>query len=429
MKEKYFALIDDFVVRSATLFSNILLAFAVIIKGDTVRFAWPFILGYSVGKVTPFIINEKAVPNWSCKYKVLALFALAGSFLATVGISLRWEWLTSIGAINLSFGVTGLSNLSDFHHHEASFKHANVFVAILISVTLIALAFLMMKVNIVIAYLVYLFILLVECIGIFKLYANKKVKGKLNLFNTSSRAYQLTIAIFSAVFIISIFKKTGHFSDISWIFIFISIASIMAILKQALSRTFNFFRVWLGAIRNYIIIFSIILAFQQKQPSWIFIVFIEISLAGILAKYTKWVLDKFATIKQFHGVMILISIFLLLLCINRFYLVCTAVILALLNNLTAIINRKIPLTKPGIKPKLKVIGALWCQAVLFTVFQIIAKIKLDNGAALILPYVDHHQDLQYDPEMFIIRIIMAMIFIVSGILIAIHDHRQLSSPK
>ncbi|QNQ81341.1 hypothetical protein [Lactobacillus sp. PV034] len=425
MKYKYFALIDDVVIKSSALFPYFLYAVAVVIKGNIITFAWPFILGYTAGQVAPFLIDEKIDKNWPKSYRTLSLVSLVAVFSASVGIYLRWEWLASIGAMGLSLSVTGLSSLSDNKHYKINFKRIDTFAAILVSINLLILGFLAIKISVVSAYIAYAVLLLAESIGIFKHYKIVKTNIKWHLFNTSTRSAKVTIAVFVGVFIISIFKRIGYFSDVSWFFLFISIIYILVLLNQFLHQRFKLLRIWIGAVRNYLIIFTIILAFQIHQNLWIFLIFIELAFAGIFVKFIQRILNYWLPIYQFYITMALVDILLVLMVYDKFYLLITWIILILLINLTVIANQKLPIVKTGIKSKIKVLGGLISQAVLFSVLQLVAQINLKNRIALVTPYIMHQQDLKYGSEMILVRIVMAALFILTGIGITIYDHRQL----
>ena len=61
------------------------------------------------------------------------------------------------------------------------------------------------------------------------------------------------------------FKKTGRISDFSWALIVLAIIGIILELRNILGQPFKLFRIWLGAIKNYVIIYTLLFAFQQNK--------------------------------------------------------------------------------------------------------------------------------------------------------------------
>lgn len=422
--KRFFTIIDQLIIESYILFPNMLLAYAIEINKNTITFAWPFILGYSVGQVTPFFLNENLHKNWQNNYFLLALTATISSLLASCGIFLHLEAFVSLGAIGFSFGVTGLANLSNLNHQKYHIKFLNLIASFLMVIVLLLLGFLLMKVSLLSAYLLYAFILTLECVGIYLLF-RPTLPPLSQLFNFSSRETSLGIVLFTAIFLISLFKKMGKFPDISWIFIILASLGIILTLKKYLVQIFKAFDVWLGALRNYMIIFTLIFAFQQHQPTWIFIVFIEMSIAGILSKLASLALNRLSLTKQFYLEISLIFLSLILIIWTKFYLLGVGLIFTLLILISSVLKKIKPITKNGIIQKISVLGSLWSQVILFAMFQIISKLEFNNKTTLILPFIDHRSALQYNPEMTFIRIVMCLLFIITGILVIIHDRKLL----
>lgn len=57
------------------------------------------------------------------------------------------------------------------------------------------------------------------------------------------------------VFIISVFEKTGRISDVSWALIILAVTGLGIETKDVISQPFKSFRIWLGAVKNYLIVY------------------------------------------------------------------------------------------------------------------------------------------------------------------------------
>ena len=83
------------------------------------------------------------------------------------------------------------------------------------------------------------------------------------------------------------------------------IIGIILELRNILGQPFKLFRIWLGAIKNYVIIYTLLFAFQLNKAYWIFIVFIELMLSGMLVGALSPKLQKIPAIKLPLSVLLL----------------------------------------------------------------------------------------------------------------------------
>lgn len=77
--------------------------------------------------------------------------------------------------------------------------------------------------------------------------------------------------------------------------------------------------------------------------------------------------------------------------------------------------------------KLAVFGFLCNQIVLFGVLEIISAFNFDNKIALLIPYLDHRQEMQDSRGMLYLWVMMIVFFIVSGIVVVWLDRKRLFS--
>ena len=141
------------------------------------------------------------------------LLLLFGGTLASIGIYFRFEWLASLAAILIGFGVTGLKLLGDPNKEISGIdlKRVNVIAGFSVIIGLIALGILLMKLPLVVGFVFYTFFLGLEVI-----YAYVVVKrDKTPKFSFNLKTAFPAIAVLTVVFIISFFKKTGQISDFS----------------------------------------------------------------------------------------------------------------------------------------------------------------------------------------------------------------------
>lgn len=425
--KKFLAINHEFVARSYILFPTLLFAFSIIAHANVITFVWPFIFVYTVEKVMPFILDGHLnLASWSGVTKFCSLVAFVGGIFACVGIYFRFEWLASTAAILIGFSVTGLKLLGDPNKEVAgiNFKRVNVIAGLSVIGGLLALGFLLMKTPLVVGFIFYTIIL-----GLEVLYAYivvKREKTPLNLkFSFNLKTAFPALAVLVVVFIISFFKKTGRISDFSWVLIILAILGIILELRNIFGQPFKLFRIWLGAIKNYVIIYTLLFAFQQNKVYWIFIVFIELMACGMLTGFLNHRLQKIGLGIRYKATLGVLFLGLFLTYTDRTYLVGTAVTVLSSLLLGKWVKIQAPDDDNSIDQKLSVFGSLCNQVALFGMLEVISFFKLDNKSALLIPYIDHQQELQYSREMFYLRVSMILLFIITGIFVIFHDRKYL----
>lgn len=425
--KKLLAINHEFVARSYILFPTLLFAFSIIAHANTITFVWPFIFVYTVEKVMPFILDGRLnLASWSGVTKFCSLIAFIGGILASIGIYFRFEWLASLAAILIGFGVAGLNLLGDPNKgiEGINLKRINLIAAFGVIIGLIALGLLLMKLPLVDGFACYTFFLGMEVVYAYVIV--KRDKTPLDLrFSFNLKTAFPAIAVLMVVFIISVFKKTGRISDFSWALIILAIIGIALELRNILGQPFKLFRIWLGAIKNYVIIYTLLFAFQQNKAYWIFIVFIELMLAGILVGAVNAKLQRIPLTIRYQATLVFLILGLFLTYTDYLYLIGTgiAVFCAILLGKWA--REQVPDKYSSIDQKLSVFGSLCNQIILFGTLELISYFQLDNKSALLIPYIDHQEELQYSREMFYLRVAMIALFIITGIFVIWHDRKYL----
>ena len=419
------------IVRSYILFPTLLFAFSVIFHNDTISFVWPFVFIYSIEKVMPFILDGRLnLSEWSGVMKFSSLVAAISGVLATIGIAFRLEWLTSIGAIGIGFGVTALKLLIKPNQtaSDINLKKINSIAGIFVIVGLIFLALLMMKVSLTAAFIFYDLLLLLEVAYAYLIV--KRDPSPLNL--TLSFNWQTSIPVIGVLIIaliISFFKKTGKISDLGWILVILAVLGTILETRGILGQPFKLFRIWLGAIRNYLIMYTVLFAFQQNQRVWIFAVFIELMLGGIVAKVISKHTHNVKSVVRYRDGLLFLVLGLLLTYFDPTYLLGTGIATICVSLLSQWADKQAPDNHNNADEKLSVFGSLCNQIILFGTLEIISILKLDNKSALLLPYISHEQALQDTSEMLYLRIAMIAVFIITGIVVVMFDHRNLEAIK
>lgn len=88
-------------------------------------------------------------------------------------------------------------------------------------------------------------------------------------------------------------------------------------------------------------------------------------------------------------------------------------------------RKQVPDKYSSIDQKLSVFGSLCNQIILFGALELISYFQLDNKSALLIPYIDHQQELQYSREMFCLRVSMITLFVITGTFVIYHDRKYL----
>ncbi len=205
----------------------------------------------------------------------------------------------------------------------------------------------------------------------------------------------------------------------------LAIIGIILELRNILGQPFKLFRIWLGAIKNYVIIYTLLFAFQQNKAYWIFIVFIELMLSGMLGGALSAKLQKIPLTTRYKTTLIFLTLGLFLTYTDYLYLLGTAITVFCAILLGKWAREQVPDKYSSIDQKLSVFGSLCNQIILFGALELISYFQLDNKSALLIPYIDHQQELQYSREMFYLRVSMITLFVITGIFVIYHDRKYL----
>lgn len=415
---KLLAVNHELIVRSYIAFPTLLCAFAVSVHGRVITFAWPFIFVYTIERVMPFVLDGRFnLSSWSETTKFFATTACGGQYW-------RVEWVLSIAALLIGFGVSGLKLMADPNQELSGIdlKKINRAADWLVVLSLGILGLLLAKVSLFSAFVFYTLLLGLEVWYAFRVVQADRRPLDLHLsFNLKTGVPALTVL--TIVLIISIFKKTGRISDLSWTLIILAVIGLVIETQDALRQPFKSFRIWLGAVKNYLIVYTLLFAFQLNHVYWILIVFAELMLggivAGVLAKKTAAI-----PLPRRYAVTLLVLLGGLVLTYTDWtYLWGTgisAVATLLLNNWAAEQD-----LQGTVSAKLSVFGSLCNQIVLFGMLEVISRFEFNNKIALLLPYLDHQQAVQDSRGMLCLRAVMILFFILTGIIAILLDRRWL----
>lgn len=409
------------------MFPTLLFAFAVKHSHGVITFVWPFVFVYMVERVMPFILDEQLNLNaWSKVTKYCAVIAFIGVLAAIIGVFNQIEWLASIGAIAIGIGTTSLHLLANPNEQleGLNLKKVKLVSGIAVLGCLILLGLIMMKCSITAGLVFYAVFLGLEVVYAYTVVKRPASKFNLRYTFNFKRAF-LVLAVLVILLIISLFKKTGHISDISWLLIILAFLGIVLEGWTVLGEPFLLFRVWLGAIKNYIIIYTLLFAFQQNRAVWIFIVFIELMVGGMLSAIVAKKMAKMTSANRYRVMLGVLVAGLLLTYTDWTYLLGTALVAFSAILIGKWVKQQAPDKHQGIDEQLSVFGSLCNQIVLFGAVELISLHKFDNVNALLLPYIDHHQAPQYSREMFYLRVSMVGLLLIVGAIMIWRERKGL----
>lgn len=175
--------------------------------------------------------------------------------------------------------------------------------------------------------------------------------------------------------------------------------------------------------------YTVLLAFQQDHRLWIFAVFIELIVGGMIARVIIKKTRSLKRISLYWGELIILLIGLSLTYFDQSYLIGTGIATICSSLLNQWAKSQAPDRYINSDIKLSVLGSLTNQIILFGTLEIISLLKLDSKSALLLPYISHKQALQDTSEMLYLRVVMILIFILSGIFVIWFDRKNLEAIK
>ena len=148
-------------------------------------------------------------------------------------------------------------------------------------------------------------------------------------------------------------------------------------------------------------------------------------LSGMLVGALSPKLQKIPLTTRYKTTLICLTLGLFLTYTDYLYLLGTAITVFCAILLGKWARKQVPDKYSSINQKLSVFGSLCNQIVLFGALELISYFQLDNKSALLIPYIDHQQELQYSREMFYLRVSMITLFVITGIFVIYHDRKYL----
>ncbi len=362
----------------------------------TLHTALPFILLYSFQKMGVFTLNYT---------KVLRLnlgVALGGVFLAIIGTLFKQQILLDLSGILVGTGLSCLPTLIKKGLLLKSSKLGLVFsilIALLVGVNIKYFS------NLFNLYLLAL-LLLMTLMASFYLPAPKTqmlAQLKLNL-----RSFVPAGIILCLYIMIRTYRQTALIADFEWMLIFSGIIFLF-FLYQDIFRIY-----WLGALKNFLIIYSLFWFFIRGQVSliiWSFIILMLSNFLGTLLYHKLTYPNVTIQIGAFLGIVC----GLLLMLSSRIYLVGYFI-----TALSAMIAGKAN-TNDGLLPdksgQIKTLGSLLQQVCLGLTIELVSLWQLHSPTALLYSNVYHQAMLKDSLPAFIVRLILISLFIISGNLI------------
>lgn len=375
----------------------------------TLHTALPFILLYSFQKMGVFTLNSFGkITNYTKVLRLNLGVALGGVFLAIIGTLFKQQILLDLSGILVG---TGLSCLPTLIKKGLLFKSSKLGLVFSILIALLVGVNIKYFSNLFNLYLLAL-LLLMTLMASFYLPAPKTqmlAQLKLNL-----RSFVPAGIILCLYVMIRTYRQTALIADFEWMLIFSGIIFLFFLYQDIFRIYEQTYQFWLGALKNFLIIYSLFWFFIRGQVSliiWSFIILMLSNFLGTLL-YHKLVYSN-VTIQI--GAFLGIVCGLLLMLSSRIYLVGYFI-----TALSAMIAGKAN-TNDGLLPdksgQIKTLGSLLQQVCLGLTIELVSLWQLHSPTALLYSNVYHQAMLKDSLPAFIVRLILISLFIISGNLI------------
>lgn len=375
----------------------------------TLHTALPFILLYSFQKMGVFTLNSFGkITNYTKVLRLNLGVALGGVFLAIIGTLFKQQILLDLSGILVGTGLSCLPTLIKKGLLLKSSKLGLVFsilIALLVGVNIKYFS------NLFNLYLLAL-LLLMTLMASFYLPAPKTqmlAQLKLNL-----RSFVPAGIILCLYVMIRTYRQTALIADFEWMLIFSGIIFLFFLYQDIFRIYEQTYQFWLGALKNFLIIYSLFWFFIRGQVSliiWSFIILMLSNFLGTLLYHKLAYPNVTIQIGAFLGIVC----GLLLMLSSRIYLVGYFI-----TALSAMIAGKAN-TNDGLLPdksgQIKTLGSLLQQVCLGLTIELVSLWQLHSPTALLYSNVYHQAMLKDSLPAFIVRLILISLFIISGNLI------------
>lgn len=413
--KKSLAVVEETLVKLYILLPNIVFAFLINVKKDdgTLHTALPFILLYCFQKMGIFTLDSFGkITNYLKVLRSALSLALLGIFLALFGISWSKEILVDLGAIFLGSGLSCLPLLDKkaFGPSTPEIKRG----ALILTFIVIG------AVSVALKYQAKFFemLLLAGLIGgawINAFLTPSATEKMLAHLTVKWRSFIPAGTIFILYAMIRTYRQTALISDFEWMLIFCGIILLSFIYKNMFSifeRTYQF---WLGALKNFLVIYTLFWFFVLGKMQMIMLAFLILILGGLLASR---IIKKIAS-KQFLTAELWAYIGtvggLLGMILPKTYLLgflCACLCSSVADKLNDQVGANVDPTG-----KVKTLGSVVQQIFLCATIELVSLVMLHSPQALIYPTVYHQTKASYYLPAIYVRVILIVVFIVSGTLI------------
>ena len=387
----------------------------------TLHTALPFILLYSFQKMGVFTLNSFGkITNYTKVLRLNLGVALGGVFFAIIGTLFKQQILLDLSGILVGTGLSCLPTLIKKGLLLKSSKLGLVFsilIALLVGVNIKYFS------NLFNLYLLAL-LLLMTLMASFYLPAPKTqmlAQLKLNL-----RSFVPAGIILCLYVMIRTYRQTALIADFEWMLIFSGIIFLFFLYQDIFRIYEQTYQFWLGALKNFLIIYSLFWFFIRGQVSliiWSFIILMLSNFLGTLLYHKLAYPNVTIQIGAFLGIVC----GLLLMLSSRIYLVGYFI-----TALSAMIAGKAN-TNDGLLPdksgQIKTLGSLLQQVCLGLTIELVSLWQLHSPTALLYSNVYHQAMLKDSLPAFIVRLILISLFIISGNLIFSWHLYRLHSAK
>lgn len=375
----------------------------------TLHTALPFILLYSFQKMGVFTLNSFGkITNYTKVLRLNLGVALGGVFFAIIGTLFKQQILLDLSGILVGTGLSCLPTLIKKGLLLKSSKLGLVFsilIALLVGVNIKYFS------NLFNLYLLAL-LLLMTLMASFYLPAPKTqmlAQLKLNL-----RSFVPAGIILCLYVMIRTYRQTALIADFEWMLIFSGIIFLFFLYQDIFRIYEQTYQFWLGALKNFLIIYSLFWFFIRGQVSliiWSFIILMLSNFLGTLLYHKLAYPNVTIQIGAFLGIVC----GLLLMLSSRIYLVGYFI-----TALSAMIAGKAN-TNDGLLPdksgQIKTLGSLLQQVCLGLTIELVSLWQLHSPTALLYSNVYHQAMLKDSLPALIVRLILISLFIISGNLI------------
>lgn len=436
--------LGEALAEGAVIIPNVIFAGLIYQHNGNYQFLLPFVLLYSFEKAGVFAIQGfGTVKN---PYKILEcclLTAITGIILCIFGTYYHYLW--EIGAILVGIGLSNYTALfrtiRDILKNAGNWNYENALIkGYFILAVIMGFSIFLRHISINIIFIVFLVILLNILIFIHKLDSNSEM-GFQPLFEKQNCAW-LNFLPALGMLIFTFFTRTlKQTSDIRYIlyvgFGFCILILIGAFLKKLSFHLHSIQTLWFGAVRNFLIIYSLIYFIAVDKSYMVGFSYAMIAI-GIMLSITIKRKIKLLSLKINPEIICIGAsmISLILLFSSYTYLLgimfCCAFVATgnsfvlqkfIEDNTFPMLERRI------IRSKFYGLGAIIQQAILLSILIVVSWIKNQNGSIALRAYALSNGTIALQSTFLYVKIICILFIILSGVYLMYYTRKKLGDFK